>query len=66
MHGGRARALAVGRPLPTVAQQAGEIWADLSIEQIFDMIVAIAKIQGDACYERYSKLVHRAIVSSPR
>lgn len=32
------------------AQAAHEIRADLTLEQIFDLIVAIAKIHGDAGY----------------
>ncbi|NKQ52268.1 TetR/AcrR family transcriptional regulator [Amycolatopsis sp. K13G38] len=50
VQGGRARALAAGRPLLTAAQEAHEIRADLTIEQIFDMMAAIAKIHGDAEY----------------
>jgi AcrR family transcriptional regulator len=46
----RARALAAGRPLLTAAQDAHEIRDDLTLEQIFDMIVAIAKIHGDPGY----------------
>jgi AcrR family transcriptional regulator len=49
-HGNRARTLAAGRPLLTAAQQAREIRADLSLEQIFDLIVAIAKIDSDPGY----------------
>jgi AcrR family transcriptional regulator len=50
IHGNRARALAAGRPLLAASQQAHEIRDDLTIEQIFDMIVAIAKIHGDPAY----------------
>jgi AcrR family transcriptional regulator len=50
VHGNRSRALAVGRPLLTAAQNAHEIRNDLTLEQIFDMIVAIAKIDGDPDY----------------
>jgi AcrR family transcriptional regulator len=46
----RARALTAGRPLLTAAQDAHEIRDDLTLEQIFDMIVAIAKIHGDPNY----------------
>jgi AcrR family transcriptional regulator len=46
----RARTLAAGRPLLTAAQDAREIRDDLTLEQIFDMIVAIAKIHGDPGY----------------
>jgi AcrR family transcriptional regulator len=48
--GSRTRALAAGRPLLTAAQQAERIRADLTIEQIFDMIVALAKIHGEPEY----------------
>ncbi|GLY77930.1 TetR/AcrR family transcriptional regulator [Actinoallomurus iriomotensis] len=50
IHGQRARALAAGRPLLAAAQQAHEVRDDLTLEQIFDMIVAIAKIHGDSDY----------------
>jgi AcrR family transcriptional regulator len=50
LHGNRGRALAAGRPLLTAAQSAHEIRDDLTLEQIFDMIVAIAKIDGDPDY----------------
>lgn len=46
----RARALAAGRPLLTAAQAAHEIRDDLTLEQIFDMIVAIAKVHGEPGY----------------
>jgi AcrR family transcriptional regulator len=49
-HSNRVRTLAAGRPLLTAAQQAREIRDDLSLEQIFDMIVAIAKIDNDPGY----------------
>lgn len=47
---GRARVLAAGRPLLRAAQDAGEIRAELTLEQILDMVVAIAKIQADSSY----------------
>lgn len=50
IHGNRARALAAGRPLLSEAQDAGEIRDDLTIEQIFDMIAAVAKIHDDPGY----------------
>jgi AcrR family transcriptional regulator len=50
IHGNRARALAAGRPLLTAAQTAHEIRDDLTLEQVFDIIVAIAKIHGDPDY----------------
>ena len=47
---GRARVLAAGRPLLEAAQRANEVRNDLTLEQITDMVVAIAKIHGDSCY----------------
>ena len=46
----RARVLAAGRPLLAAAQRAQEVRGDLTLEQILDMIVAIAKIPGDSDY----------------
>ena len=47
---GLARVLNASRPLLRAAQQSGEIRTDLTLEQILDMIAAIAKIPGDAGY----------------
>ena len=47
---GRARVLAAGRPLLEAAQHANEVRIDLTLEQITDMVVAIAKIHGDSLY----------------
>jgi AcrR family transcriptional regulator len=47
---GRARVLAAGRPLLEAAQRASEVRIDLTLEQITDMVVAIAKIHGDSLY----------------
>jgi AcrR family transcriptional regulator len=47
---GYARVLNAGRPLLGAAQQSGEIRTDLTLEQILDMVAAIAKIPGDAVY----------------
>jgi AcrR family transcriptional regulator len=47
---GRAGVLAAGRPLLEAAQRANEVRNDLSLEQITDMVVAVAKIHGDPCY----------------
>ena len=44
---GRPRVLAAGRPLLVAAQDAREIRGDLTLEQILDLVVAIAKIPGD-------------------
>ncbi|HEY6309522.1 MAG TPA: TetR/AcrR family transcriptional regulator [Streptosporangiaceae bacterium] len=46
----RTRVIAVGRPLLAAAQHAGEVRDDLTLEQILDMIVAIAAIHGDTGY----------------
>ncbi|HEY1001718.1 MAG TPA: helix-turn-helix domain-containing protein [Streptosporangiaceae bacterium] len=48
--GNRARVIAAGRPLLAAAQHAGEVRDDLTLEQILDMIVAIATIHGDTGY----------------
>jgi hypothetical protein len=42
--------IAAGRPLLTAAQHAHEVRDDLTLEQILDMIVAIATIRGDTGY----------------
>jgi AcrR family transcriptional regulator len=46
----RTRVIAAGRPLLAAAQRAGEVRDDLTLEQILDMIVAIAAIHGDTGY----------------
>jgi len=46
----RTRVIAAGRPLLAAAQHAGEIRDDLTLEQILDMIVAIATIHADTGY----------------
>jgi len=46
----RARVMAAGRPLLTAAQHAREVRDDLTLEQILDMIVAIATIHGNTGY----------------
>jgi hypothetical protein len=46
----RAVRLAAGAPLLRAAQDAGEVQTDLSLDQILDMIVAIAKIPADPDY----------------
>ncbi len=47
---GRTRVIIAGRPLLAAAQYAGEVRDDLTLEQILDMIVAIATIHGDTGY----------------
>jgi AcrR family transcriptional regulator len=46
----RDRVLAAGRPLLAAAQRRGEVREDLTLEQILDMVIAIARIHGDAEY----------------
>lgn len=46
----RARVLAAGRPLFVAAQRTHEVRHDLTLEQILDMIVAIARIHGTSDY----------------
>jgi AcrR family transcriptional regulator len=46
----RARVLAAGQPHLDAAQQAGEIRRDLTLEQILDMTIAIAKLRADPDY----------------
>jgi AcrR family transcriptional regulator len=46
----RARVIAAGRPLLVAAQHAHEVRDDLTLEQILDMIIAIATIHGDPDY----------------
>lgn len=46
----RARVLAVGRPLLAAAQRAHEVRDDLALEQILDLVIAIATIHGDTRY----------------
>ena len=48
--GNRARVIAAGRPLLTAAQGAHEVRDDLALEQVLDMVIAIATIHGDARY----------------
>ena len=46
----RGRVLAAGRPLLTSAQRARELRKDITLEQILDLVVAIASIQGEPRY----------------
>lgn len=46
----RARVLCAGRPLLIAAQRAQQVRDDLTLEQILDMIIAIAAIRGDPSY----------------
>jgi AcrR family transcriptional regulator len=46
----RERVLAAGRPLLVAAQRTHEVRDDLALEQILDMMIAIASIHGDPGY----------------
>jgi AcrR family transcriptional regulator len=46
----RARVLAAGQPLLIAAQQTHEIRDELTLEQVLDLIIAIATIEGDPDY----------------
>jgi len=48
--GSRARVTAAGQPLLATAQQAREVRNDLTLEQVPDLIHAIATIRGDTSY----------------
>ncbi len=50
LHSNRDRVLAVARPLLLAAQQTHEIRKDITLEQILEMIVAIATIHSDPSY----------------
>jgi AcrR family transcriptional regulator len=46
----RARVFAAGEPLLAAAQRSLEARDDLTLEQILDLTIAIAKVHGDAAY----------------
>ncbi len=46
----RTRVIAAGRPLLTAAQLAHEVRGNLTLEQILDMVIAVATIHGDTDY----------------
>ncbi len=46
----RDRVLAAGQPLLAAAQRSREVRGDLTLDQILDMIIAIATIHGDPDY----------------
>ena len=48
--GNRARVMDAGRPLLAAAQRARQIRDDLTLEQVLDMVIAIATIHGDTHY----------------
>ena len=45
-----ARVVAAGRPLLSAAQEAHKIRPDLTLEQVLDMIIAIAQVKGSPSY----------------
>jgi hypothetical protein len=49
---GYARVLDAARPLVLAAQASGETRTSLTLEQILDMVAAIAKIPGDTSYRQ--------------
>lgn len=46
----RARVLEAGEPLLGAAQRSPEVCDDLTLEQILDPTIAIAKVHGHAAY----------------
>jgi AcrR family transcriptional regulator len=46
----RPRVIAAGRPLLVAAQHSHEVRDDLTLEQILDMVIAVATISGDPGY----------------
>jgi AcrR family transcriptional regulator len=48
--GNRARVMAAGRPLLAAAQAAHEVRDDLTLEQVLDLVIAVAKIPGEQRY----------------
>ncbi|HLG74687.1 MAG TPA: hypothetical protein VK009_30075, partial [Chloroflexota bacterium] len=46
----RSRVLVAGRPLLIAAQHAHDIRDDLTLEQVLDMVKAIASIAGESDY----------------
>jgi AcrR family transcriptional regulator len=46
----RGRVLAAGQPLLAAAQQAGQVRADLTIDQVLDLFHAVATVEGEAAY----------------
>jgi AcrR family transcriptional regulator len=56
---GLARVFNASRPLLRAAQQSREVRSDLTLEQILDMIAAVAKIPGDPEYRE--PILHAAL-----
>jgi AcrR family transcriptional regulator len=55
----RSRVTAAGRPLLAAAQHNHEVREDLTLEQVLDMIVAIASIHGESDY--VEPILHAAL-----
>jgi AcrR family transcriptional regulator len=55
----RKRVLAAGQPLLTAAQSAHEVRGELTLEQVLDMVSAIAKIEGNPGYVQ--PILHSAL-----
>lgn len=47
---GLVRVLAAGRPLLIAAQESGEVRTQLTLEQVLDLIAAVARLGADAAY----------------
>jgi AcrR family transcriptional regulator len=48
--GNRDRVLAAAAPLLAAAQASGEIRADLTLEQVLELVLAVARVRGEASY----------------
>ncbi|MCW3016794.1 MAG: transcriptional regulator, TetR family [Solirubrobacterales bacterium] len=48
----RARVLGAGRPLLSAAQASREVRDDLTLEQVFDMTIAVSAIRGGPGYRK--------------
>ena len=48
--GNRDRVLAAGAPLLEAAQASGEIRADLTLEQVLELVLAVARVRGESGY----------------
>ncbi|MFC4591966.1 TetR/AcrR family transcriptional regulator [Sphaerisporangium corydalis] len=59
----RSRVMAAGRPLLAAAQRAHEVREDVTLEQVLDMVHAIATIQGD---DRYLEPILRTALDGLR
>lgn len=46
----RDRVLAAGHPLLLAAQQAGEVRADLALDQVLDLVLAASTVPGEPAY----------------